>query len=100
MFGRGHFKPMPEKFRQLETGILGVFAKHNVYFSSVAHTKLAYDIVTLGWDTVKYLANNYSPSQLGRMGYLGVRRLAQLKRDNPQVFQKVMQELEEVIKNV
>ena len=77
-----------------ELEILKVFIAHDCVFSSVAHQKLICDIQRLGWERVKYLANKFSPSQLGRMGYLGVRRLSQLKRDEPAKFQKVMKELE------
>ena len=82
---------------KLELKVLDVLIKNNCVFSSVAHKKLAYDIYELGWQKVKYLADNFSPSQLGRMGYLGVRRLAQLRRDHPETYKKVMQELEEVL---
>ncbi|RLI80445.1 hypothetical protein DRP04_08140 [Archaeoglobales archaeon] len=87
--------PRPEF--ELEEKILEVFIANNCVFSSAAHIKLAYDVKRLGWEQVKYLASNFSPSQLGQMGYLGVRRLAQLRRDNEQKFQKVMKELEEVV---
>ena len=83
---------------ELALRILAVFAKYNIHFSSMAHKRLAYDVKRLGWDTVKFLAMHYSPSQLGRMGFLGVRRLAQLRRDNPQLFETIVKELEEVIK--
>jgi len=90
-------KPVPGQNGSLSEKILKVLVDNDCVFSAVAHEKLATDILTLGWDRVKYLANNFSPSQLGRMGHLGVRRLAQLKRDNPQKFRKVMVELEAVV---
>ena len=67
--------------RDLEAKILIVLGKHDALFSSAAPRRLAWDIKKLGIDTVERLALTMSPSQLGRMGLLGVRRLAQLRRD-------------------
>jgi len=74
-----------------ENRILRVLQKHNYIPSPAVHLKLVYDIETHGADIVK-LAFTFSPSQLGRMGLLGVRRLAQLKRDDPKLFEQLMNE--------
>jgi hypothetical protein len=96
MGSMGKGRPAPEL--ELEKRILEVFMRNDFLPSSVVHKRLMSDIERYGKDVLK-LAYNLSPSQLGRMGLLGVRRLAQLRRDNPQRFEKVMKELKEVIGN-
>jgi len=90
----GIIKPQSE----LERKIFEVLLKNDFLPSSVAHQRLASDIQRYGRDILK-LAYKLSPSQLGNMGLLGVRRLAQLRRDDPKKFEKVMKELEEVVGN-
>ena len=80
-----------------EEDILEILLRHGATFSSVAHKQIAHEINTLGFETAKQLAESYSPSQLGKMGYLGLRRLAQLKRDDPEKFKKVMEDLEKLL---
>lgn len=91
--GRGIVRPKSE----LEKKILGVLLKNEFVPSSVAHIKLAQDINQHGKEILR-LAEKMSPSQLGHMGLLGVRRLAQLRRDNPEKFKKVMADLEVILK--
>jgi hypothetical protein len=86
--GMGIIKPQSE----LERKIFEVLLKNDFL------QRLASDIQRYGRDILK-LAYKLSPSQLGTMGLLGVRRLAQLRRDDPKKFEKVMKELEEVVGN-
>jgi hypothetical protein len=86
-------QPEPE----LEMKILGVLLRHDYVPSSVTHRKLASDITRYGKEVLK-LAYTMSPSQLGKMGLLGIRRLSQLKRDDPEKFKKVMADLEVILK--
>lgn len=80
----------------LENRILSVFIKHGYVPSSMAHKRLAYDIATQGNEILK-LAYKMSPSQLGRMKLLGIRRLAQCKRDDSAKFKDLIKELEAML---
>lgn len=83
----------------LEMKVLSVLARHGELLSSAVHIKLAHDIKTLGLENVKRLARTMSPSQLGRMGFLGVRRLAQIRRDRGDAaLDAILRDLEEVLK--
>lgn len=77
--------------------ILRIFTKHDYFPNSVAHLRLAGDIAKLGWETVKKLSTGYSPSQLGRMRLLGVRVLAKLRRDDPDTYKKIVEELDKIL---
>ena len=80
--------------------ILPIMIKHHAVYSSASVGKLAWDIVQLNCNIehVKYLARNFSPSQLGRMGYLGIRRLAQLRRDEGvNRLEALLRDLEKVV---
>jgi len=96
-------KPEPEpvagaeEYGQLEDKILKVLMDTNCDFTSVTHARIASDIRKLGWENVCRMARSFSPSQLGRMGYLGVRWLAKIRRDDPEKFERVMGELEKVM---
>lgn len=90
-------KPVPGQNGSYEK-ILKVLVENNCLLSAAMPSKLAYDVNRIGFDRAKHLAEDFSPSQLGRMGFLGIRRLAQLRRDNPELFRKVMKELEEVLR--
>jgi len=79
---------------ELVEKILKVFADNDFLPSSVAHEKLAYDIKRFGWERIKTVSATLTPSQLGRMKLLGARRLAQLRRDDPEKFVKVINELD------
>jgi hypothetical protein len=82
---------------KLEQKVLDVLVQSDYLPSSVAHKRLAGDIYNLGLSKVLYLAENFSPSQLGRMGYLGCRWLAVCNRDNPEKYQKIKEKLQEAI---
>lgn len=90
-------KPEPgldKKYGELVEKILKVFTDNSYLPSSTTHEKLAYDIQRFGWERVKLLSATLTPSQLGRMKLLGARRLAQLKRDDPEKFVRVINELD------
>ena len=80
----------------LETKILSVFIKNGYVPSSIAHKRLTYDIAEHGAEILQ-LAYKMSPSQLGRMRLLGVRRLSQLKRDDENKFELLMKDMEAML---
>jgi len=77
--------------------IVVILARHNAILSSAMVTRLWGDIVGLGWEVAKKLSETKSPSQLGIMRKLGIRRLAQLRRDEPAKFEQIMKELETLL---
>ena len=89
-----------EEYGQLEDKILKVLMDNDCDFTSVTHARIASDIRKLGWENVCRMARSFSPSQLGRMGYLGVRWLAKIRRDDPAKFERVVRELEGVVAEV
>ena len=82
-------------YSELETKVLSILVQCDFLPSSAAHKRIASDIYNLGLQKVLHLTDNFSPSQLGRMGYLGCRWLSICKRDNPQKYQKIKQKLQE-----
>ncbi|RLI76051.1 hypothetical protein DRO97_01860 [Archaeoglobales archaeon] len=81
------------RIAELEAKVLDVLVQCDFLPSSATHSRIAGDIYNLGLQKVLYLADNFSPSQLGRMGYLGCRWLAIAKRDHPNKYQKIIQKL-------
>ena len=83
---------------ELEKKIWEVFMENGFPYTTT-YEKLAWDIRAIGWDKVKKLAESCTPSQLGRMRLLGVRFLAQINRDDPETFNKLINNLDKVLKN-
>lgn len=80
-----------------EGKVMKVLMKHNIPVSPKTLYSLIRDISALGFETAKELASSYSPSALGRMGHLGLRLLAQVKRDEgDEAFNQVMEDLKKV----
>ena len=48
------------------------------------------DVDRLGWETATHYLMNYSPSKLGNLGLLGLRKLAQIRRDHPEKFKELL----------
>jgi len=48
------------------------------------------DIERVGWETATEYLMSFSPSKLGRLGLLGLRKLAQIKRDHPEQFRRIV----------
>ena len=76
----------------MEKDILKILIKHNI-FDRKMHIQLANEIKELGLDSVLKMSEKFSPSQLGRMGYLGARKLAIIRRDNPETYKKIVEDL-------
>lgn len=51
--------------------------------------QIKHDFDLLGEDIAMHYAKNFSPSKLGRMGYLGLRKLAIIRRDDPEFFKEL-----------
>jgi len=51
------------------------------------------DVLALGENTAWQYVNKLSPSKLGKMGYLGLRKLAIIKRDDPEFWNKITNKL-------
>ena len=51
--------------------------------------QLKHDVERLGSEKAKYYVLSFSPSKLGRLGFLGLRKLAIVRRDHPDVFEKI-----------
>ena len=51
--------------------------------------QLKYDIERLGSELAKDYVVRFSPSKLGKLGFLGLRKLAQIKRDHPEIFDEI-----------
>ena len=81
---------------ELSNKILHIFIKYAYVPSSVAHKRLASDIAKQGVEVLQ-LAQTMSPSQLGRMRFIGIRRLAQCKRDEPKKFAEIIKDLEAML---
>jgi len=52
-------------------------------------TQIKYDIERLGSNIAKDYVVRFSPSKLGKLGFLGLRKLAQIKRDHPEIFDEI-----------
>lgn len=57
------------------------------------------DVEKLGFDVAIRYAKRFSPSKLGRLGYLGLRKLAKIRRDHPEFFKKIMKAIKEDYSN-
>ena len=53
------------------------------------------DVCRLGFRTATKYLLNFSPSKLGQLGLYGLRKLAQIRRDNPEEFQRLIEYLPE-----
>ena len=63
--------------------------KGSKYDDGLIIYQLVDDVERLGWETAtRYL--DFSPSKLGRLRLLGLRKLAQIKRDDPEFFKKLV----------
>jgi len=55
--------------------------------------QIASDVSRIGSDELAiHYVENFSPSKLGRMGFIGFRKLAQIRRDHPEIWRKWMEE--------
>ena len=52
--------------------------------------QIRYDVERLGEARATRYLFDFSPSKLGRLGYLGLRKLAIIKRDYPEKFEKLL----------
>ena len=82
---------------RIEERILKILINYNIHDSKM-HIQLANEILELGIDTVIKMSEKYSPSKLGWMGYLGTRKLAQIRRDEPEKYRKIVDELRNLFK--
>ena len=82
---------------RIEEEILKILIKYNIIDSRM-HIQLANEIRELGIDTVIKMSEKYSPSKLGWMGFLGTRKLAQIRRDEPEKYRKIISELKNLFK--
>ncbi|HDN18071.1 MAG TPA: hypothetical protein ENF41_03320 [Candidatus Bathyarchaeota archaeon] len=48
------------------------------------------DVMRLGWRDATHYLLNFSPSKLGELNLLGLRKLAQIRRDYPEKFRKLI----------
>ena len=48
------------------------------------------DVERLGWETATQYLMNFSPSKLGKLNLLGLRKLAQIRRDHPEKFKELI----------
>jgi len=58
-------------------------------------TQIAEDVEELGETVATHYVMNFSPSKLGVLGYLGLRKMSQLKRDNQKMFYALVKFKEE-----
>ena len=52
--------------------------------------QIADDVERLGWRVATQYLLNFSPSKLGTLRLKGLRKLAQIKRDKPEQFEKII----------
>ena len=52
--------------------------------------QLIADIGSLGAERAASYLFRFSPSKLGRLGYLGLRKLAKIRRDHPEKFRELI----------
>ena len=52
--------------------------------------QILYDVERLGEEKATHYLFTMSPSKLGRLGFLGLRKLAQIKRDYPEKFERLL----------
>ena len=52
--------------------------------------QIANDVVRLGWRDATHYLLNFSPSKLGTLKLKGLRKLAQIRRDHPEKFRKLI----------
>jgi len=48
------------------------------------------DVMRLGWRDATHYLLNFSPSKLGELNLLGLRKLAQIRRDYPENFRNLI----------
>jgi len=87
-------KDMPAKGRSLPERVEDVLVEHDCLQHAHMGWQVVNDVKKVGWEKAKYFVSNFSPSQLGKRDLIGLRRLAKIRRDRPEVFNEVMKELE------
>jgi len=91
-------KDMPAKGRSLPERVEDVLVEHDCLLNARMGWQVVKDVKSVGWEKAKYFVNNFSPSQLGKRDLIGLRRLAQIRRDRPEVFPKLMDALDEIFR--
>ncbi|OYT30460.1 MAG: hypothetical protein B6U95_00005 [Thermofilum sp. ex4484_82] len=58
--------------------------------------QIVQDVKKLGEKTALHYVLNFSPSKLGKLGFLGLRKLAIIRRDHPSEFEKILGEKRQI----
>ena len=53
-------------------------------------SQILYDVERIGEERATQYLFSFSPSKLGQLGYLGLRKLAVIKRDEPEEFERLI----------